>query len=216
LWTHSKNKCVPVFLESAGFTHRFQIDLAFLQQGKECTAAPLFTQEPRRVNPQRVHYFIHSEDYKERRGQNEKGAGDAQHPHRRPRRGGDRSGCPRLPLLRLLPAQDDHAIRRAANRAARGPLDHHRADTPHQEHRRDHLPDHRFPYRVFSNCHRYGLSVNTSSERLRAFIGPLFTQVRRTGVLGSSYPQSCMAPVRYPWLQGRISHPPRSIIPTSS
>jgi hypothetical protein len=56
-----------VFLESAGFTHRFQIDLAFLQQGKECTAAPLFTQEPRRVNPQRVHYFIHSEDYKERR-----------------------------------------------------------------------------------------------------------------------------------------------------
>jgi hypothetical protein len=87
LWTHSKNKCVPVFLESAGFTHRFQIDLAFLQQGKECTAAPLFTQEPRRVNPQRVNYFIHSEDYKERRGQNEKGAGDAQHPHRRPRRG---------------------------------------------------------------------------------------------------------------------------------
>jgi hypothetical protein len=56
-----------VFLESAGFTHRFQIDLAFLQQGKECTAAPLFTQEPRRVNPQRVNYFIHSEDYKERR-----------------------------------------------------------------------------------------------------------------------------------------------------
>jgi hypothetical protein len=41
---------------------------------------------------------------KERRRQNEKGVGYAQHAPSGPRRLGDRCGRPQLPLLRLLPA----------------------------------------------------------------------------------------------------------------
>jgi hypothetical protein len=47
LWTHSKKKLVlcssRVCWLHTQISDRYQIDLAYLQYGKECTADPLFT-----------------------------------------------------------------------------------------------------------------------------------------------------------------------------